>query len=282
MCLKPIGVDEYLHKCRKCPECNMQRKNEWIFRIKQEMKEHSYAYFMTWTYNDKYLPTLLNKDTGEMYGTLRFKEMQDYWKRIRKYGYKPRYYVVGEYGSPEHTQRPHYHAIVFGVPKNVLIGTWSQYVGNTKENKPIFEPKGRVTADKVEHGSIRYVVKYMSKRIKNTPEGAEKPKASMSKGIGSEFINHTKDHYLVNVQGTVYEEGGYKIRMPKYYENAIYGDNEEKKIHLEEERINFRQMKLLDMKRMSDEEAIEDYFSEKEKYKYLIHKENKTSKCNKL
>jgi hypothetical protein len=283
--MKPVGVGEHLVKCRKCPDCNRERKNEWIFRIKQEAKKHKYAYFMTWTYNDKYLPKLVDIETGELVtreddslqGTLDFAEMQKFWKRVRKAGYSPRYYMVGEYGSEKHTQRPHYHAIVFGVPKNVLIACWSQYIRNDDDGNPIFESKGKVTADPVEHRSIRYVVKYMSKRIKNTPEGAEKPKCSMSKGIGANFLDD--GWFDVNFNITLREEGGYKIRTPDYYVKRL---SEEKQSYIQEHRKNLAEMRLENMKRMTLEEANEVIEDEKKRYETLVHKESKISQCKKL
>jgi len=72
---------------------------------------HSENQFITLTYSDSHLPydNSLNK-----------KHFQDFMKRYRKHtwrhdsGQKIRYFQCGEYGSEDHTKRPHYHALIFG------------------------------------------------------------------------------------------------------------------------------------------------------------------------
>lgn len=76
-----------------------------------ERREHDLAVFLTLTYNDHHLPA------G---GTLVKRDMQLFFKRLRMYHHynnpeagKIKYFMCGEYGGK--TQRPHYHAIVFGL-----------------------------------------------------------------------------------------------------------------------------------------------------------------------
>lgn len=66
---------------------------------------HGESAFCTFTYSDEHLPegaTLVPRDLTLM------------WKRMRKAGREVRYFVAGEYG--DETQRPHYHAAIFGQP----------------------------------------------------------------------------------------------------------------------------------------------------------------------
>ena len=71
-----------------------------------EVMEHEASCFITLTYNDENLPNppVVSK-----------REAQLFIKRLRKLLYPKlfRYYIVGEYGDK--SNRPHYHALLFGV-----------------------------------------------------------------------------------------------------------------------------------------------------------------------
>lgn len=68
-----------------------------------EYMQNPFSYFITLTYSDEHLPE------G---GNLEPRDLQLYWKRLRKNtGKSLRYFAVGEYG--DRTRRPHYHAVVF-------------------------------------------------------------------------------------------------------------------------------------------------------------------------
>lgn len=77
--------------------------------------------FVTLTYSDDNVPReYVDRRTGEIYRcdgkyTLYPSHLQLWLKRIRKAWMLPlRYYAVGEYGDV--SERPHYHAIIFGLP----------------------------------------------------------------------------------------------------------------------------------------------------------------------
>lgn len=76
---------------------------------------HKENCFLTLTYTDEKLPSLIGSVTGEPLATLRPKDLQDWLKRFRE-ALRPlsvRFYAVGEYGNE--SDRPHYHVCVFGV-----------------------------------------------------------------------------------------------------------------------------------------------------------------------
>lgn len=70
-----------------------------------------------------------------------------------------RYFASGEYG--ESTQRPHYHAILFGVPQNdpVLQASW---------------PHGHLRSDPISPANIAYTAGYCSKKIGYKLESGER------------------------------------------------------------------------------------------------------------
>lgn len=92
--------------CGSCVGCRMSHAKEWAVRCVLERDYYSQddCLFLTLTYDDRHLP----KD-----GQLCKKDLQDFWKRLRKAGYRFRYFACGEYG--ETNGRCHFHAICFGL-----------------------------------------------------------------------------------------------------------------------------------------------------------------------
>lgn len=96
--------------CGKCIGCRLERARQWAVRCCYEASLHEQNCFITLTYNDFNLPannSLVRADP------------QLFFKRLRKrLGFPIRYFGCGEYG--ERLQRPHYHAILFGVDFRIL------------------------------------------------------------------------------------------------------------------------------------------------------------------
>jgi len=91
--------------CGQCIGCRIDKANSWAIRLMHERHMHEDSMFLTLTYSPEHLPEN---------GTLVPKHFQDFMKRYR-FAIAPtkiRFFHAGEYG--ERTQRPHYHAIIFG------------------------------------------------------------------------------------------------------------------------------------------------------------------------
>ena len=90
--------------CGKCAECLLEKARDWAVRCTHEAKMHQKDCFITLTYSDQNLPPD---------GKLNYTHFQLFSKRLRKYAGKDiGFFMCGEYG--ESTQRPHYHACIFG------------------------------------------------------------------------------------------------------------------------------------------------------------------------
>lgn len=85
--------------CGKCLACKSARANAWGVRMYHEASLHPQNCFLTLTYENP--PRTIVK-----------RDLQLFFKRVRKHGLSLRYYAVGEYG--DQTRRPHYHAAIFG------------------------------------------------------------------------------------------------------------------------------------------------------------------------
>lgn len=92
--------------CGQCIGCRVDRKRAWTTRLVHESQMHDESCFITLTYDDAHLPRN---------GSLHYPDVQKFLRALRKArkGTRIRYYVVGEYGGE--TDRPHYHALLFGV-----------------------------------------------------------------------------------------------------------------------------------------------------------------------
>ena len=133
--------------CGKCYPCIRTKRNDWIFRLTEQLNETPVAYFATLTYNNENLPT--KADTG--CSTLNYHDLQNYWKRLRKNNDdKLVYFAVGEYGTI--TKRPHYHAIIFNRFRAVFIHIF-HYVthGGRIDISNVYVTKRNITQSKQEH-----------------------------------------------------------------------------------------------------------------------------------
>lgn len=82
-------VDIEFINCGTCSECQISKSKDWSARCYLESLKWAQNCFITLTYDNKHLPknrTLVKRD------------LQLFWKRFRKRGYKVRYMACGEYG----------------------------------------------------------------------------------------------------------------------------------------------------------------------------------------
>ena len=145
---------------------------------------HKSSVFVTLTYNDQTMPI---SEDGK--GNLVPEHLRNWIMRFRK-SYRDqnivRYFAVGEYG--DESERPHYHAILFGVDLNAekqVFDTW-----NNEE-----EPRGFITISELTNERAAYTAAYTTKKM--TREGdirlghrhPEFARMSTNKGIGFPAVN---------------------------------------------------------------------------------------------
>lgn len=85
-------------------ECRLAYSREWAIRMTHEQAMHAASCFLTLTYDDEHLPP---------YGQLVKRDLQLFFKRLRKSVGPFRYVACGEYG--ELRRRPHFHVALFGL-----------------------------------------------------------------------------------------------------------------------------------------------------------------------
>lgn len=184
------------------------RRNEWFMRLYMHflMNPTALVYMLTLTYNDKCIPSFhvvsgefahghINPKKSDFDAdyipAFQLSDIQAWVKKVNKvlYSYRlvMRYLVTSEFGK-NYTKRSHYHAIIFitSLDKGtapfikeeklfaLLRSRWSIYIGNRKDNSPIFYPLGNVYFSKspvngsyriTDSSAFRYTTKYITKDV---------------------------------------------------------------------------------------------------------------------
>jgi hypothetical protein len=189
--------------CGKCPFCMATRRSDWSTRLHYEAKKHAVKQFITLTYANPHLtwknhcPQLVKRD------------LQLWFKRVRKTGAKIRYYAVGEYGSK--TYRPHYHVLLFGdVSESVIRESW---------------PLGQVHIGSVTQESIMYCLKYMvNGKAWQMRKDRQPPFALMSRkpGLGSNYLTDAMISWHRSERKNYTVLDGQRRHLPRYYKTKIF------------------------------------------------------------
>jgi len=223
-CLTPFFVkdkhtsDEIPVPCGRCPVCSARRVSAWSFRLMKEEERSSSSFFITLTYDTTHVPISKN---GFM--TLKKKDLQDYFKRLRKLNEeKIKYYAVGEYGGK--TQRPHYHIILFNAKLETVLKAWSL------KSKFL----GEYHVGNITEASVGYTLKYINKEKKipmHRNDDRQKEFSLMSKKMGLNYLTEKiiKWH-KADIGNRMYcnLKDGKKIAMPKYFKEKLNLTDEEK------------------------------------------------------
>ncbi|UPW41555.1 replication initiator protein [Peromfec virus RodF8_58] len=256
-CLHPIHIDIEAYglnyskvpvPCGHCEACLHSRARDWQIRLYEEMKTAKTAYFLTLTYNDDNVPTvpIWDESTGEYLGrrqTVKVRDLQLFWKKLRKRfpNANLRYFAVSEYGPQ--TLRPHYHAIVFNLPreyadKHKLARIW----GN-----------GFTEISKVTYGRIAYVTKYCFGGL-YVPDGYAPNFMRCSKrpALGVSWLfNLWQQLETEDLDTMYYFKDGYRLPVPKYYKRKV-------KESLQEDEKRDRLIRYVEERLFEDRNAIEE------------------------
>lgn len=155
------------------------------------------ACFITLTYSQENLPSR----------GLRKKDLQNFFKRLRKRVTPLRYFACGEYGE-NNTERAHYHSIIFGLSKIkakfILPEVWKLGITDVGE---------------AEEDSMRYVAGYIDKKWMSGDQkhieymGKQPPFQLCSQKIGLQWLK--KNKYEVMEDGLKFR--GKQQAVPRYY-----------------------------------------------------------------
>lgn len=215
--------------CGWCLNCRVDKRNTLEDKCDYEYKQFGCGAFVTFTYDDYHIESCMEKDKKDnLVASLRKDDVTKFIKRLRerikysKLDYKYcrpdfKYLIVGEYGeNGQLFDRPHYHALFFGldfqVCERLFLDCWSN---------------GFIDSLPIRNGAIRYVLKYMDKQqhgvqaiSKFDDNNLERPFCHKSQGLGVGL-------YISQIDFIKAHNGNYKTKhnilrpIPTYYKNKL-------------------------------------------------------------
>lgn len=197
LCRKPFYQGSISFGCGQCFPCRWNKQRLWAHRIMLETRKHTENLFITLTYKPENLPK------G---GTLEPRHTTNFLKKLRKRidPFRIRYFLCGEYG--DQTQRPHYHAAIFGIGRglsDVIEDSWDMG----------FVHVGDLTLD-----SAKYLAGYVTKKLTNPKNDyvreflngrhPEFARMSLKPGIGADAMSDVARSLLSPYGAKLIEETG--------------------------------------------------------------------------
>lgn len=221
--------------CNKCLLCkNRYCRHMTLRAVCETVSTNSNPYFVTLTYNNKYLPRLRSVNPlADGTPTLWKQDVQRFFKRLRHYfDTNLRYLICGEYGH--NTGRPHYHFIIWNIDPTIRVEevykriklAWSKrkYRKDSDGKKHVyFEPFGFIYSDKLQKLSgISYVMKYVTKSFQKSECFLL---SSRRPALGREYIESIKDDLFKNPTNSITVRNPlgkpFVSDLPKYFKDVI-------------------------------------------------------------
>lgn len=222
--------------CGKCVNCRANKGSQWKLRCIYELDAWDSAIFVTLTYNDDWL--LTHNISPQGFPTLKKRDAQLFVKRLKAdISYNepsrplPKIFLCGEY-SPKPKERPHYHAIIFGMDRfserdrQYIIDNWCPPNAQRCDVWQFDRTRGKKDGiQEVSMADIGYVTDYASKKLfgdyaqkEYAERGREPPFHINSQGLGLAFALAHADRLRANNYSYI---NGQKIGLPKYLRDKL-------------------------------------------------------------
>lgn len=233
--------------CGRCIECRKQASRDWQVRLLEDIKDNRNGKFVTLTFsNEKYseichtiwekIPDLKGYELDNQvcrYAVKHFRE-----RHRKKYGKSGRRWLVTELGH-QGTENIHLHGIIWtDLDLREIEELWSYgYVWKGKEEY------GKIV-NYVNEKTVGYITKYVSKQDLKHPN--YKPIILTSPGIGANYVaEHKRDWKNNEFRGKDTDEtyktrSGHKIKLPIYWRNKIYEEDEKEELWIAKLEKNIR------------------------------------------
>lgn len=162
--------------CGHCLSCRQKKANEWSLRISLESRCYKDLSFITLTYDNEHCPPDYSLVPSHLSSFL--KRLRTYLSRAG-FDDKIRFFGCGEYG--ERHKRPHYHLVIFGLPKEffpIVHEAWKLGIVD-------------IQVPRDPDSAASYVAGYVTKKLRvddYRKKGTEPPFSRQSKGLGWTYI----------------------------------------------------------------------------------------------
>lgn len=227
-CQKPFTLDGGAYGCGHCVPCRVKKRREWQHRMMLEAAQYGDNAFITLTYAPEHQPE--DQSVSPRISSL-------FIKKLRKRGFKFRYFLVGEYG--DQNGLPHYHAALFDFP-TCLHGGTRYYADPSRQCCRICEAIseawgfGRIHVGSLTPQSMAYVAGYINKKMTRETdprlEGRRPEFARMSlrPGLGlgmmhdlaSTLMEHSLERKLIDVPA-VLQHGRVTYPLGRYLRRKL-------------------------------------------------------------
>ena len=219
--------------CGNCYECRSKKGREWKVRLYEEIKEHTYNYFVTLTFEPEKLAELLKQSNrGDEDNVVAALAIRRFLERYRKkYKVSLKHWLISELGQ-QGTERLHLHGLLM-TDTPLEFGEEIQRLKDGSMRKwPLWGYGNIFVGDYVNQKTVNYVIKYTTKI--DTDHKGFFGQIFCSPGIGKQWLEsreaetyhyrprESKDYYMC--------ENGQKIALPTYYKNKLYNEKERENI----------------------------------------------------
>lgn len=219
---------------------------DWSLRLGAEYETCKSAWFITLTYKNEYLPTIL-KDRPIIRRhfnipdkeTLCKRDLQLFLKRLRQANGKKsasqmRYYACGEYGS--RYGRPHYHILAFNLVDTV-VERMGHFWTDRKNRSNKYELKGIVHAEPVRSVKdvTNYVANYIVGAYANPKRLNERPFSLMSRRpyLGHQYVKKMLPYHRKLQEPFLYIGASRVQRLPRLFKKKIFSETELEKFKID-------------------------------------------------
>lgn len=259
----PIG-------CGDCMECRRQKQRDWLIRLQEDIKTNPNAKFIALTFSNesyrdiitesrvrhllqkcrltagtKLTKTNIIQDITQLNGyerdnaiaTTAVRLFLERWRK--QYSKSLRHWLVTELGH-NGTENIHLHGIIWtdlpitNIENTILEELWTYGIVWKGEKRHYTQTRGTLK-NYVNAATINYITKYVTKQDEKHPY--YKPIVLASKGIGRNYTNSynaTKNRYTETGTNETYRtESGHKIKIPTYYRNKIYTEEQRELLWIE-------------------------------------------------
>lgn len=217
--------------CGRCQECLEARARNWTARLIQEIPQTKYNYFVTLTFSPEQLGILMRKtgvgETNPLVG-IAIRRMLERWRKTHKKSLK--HWFITELGH-EGTERIHAHGIVFADEPLKFQEIQKVTTGGVMAKWSYWKYGHVFVGDYVSSRTVNYLMKYVTKI--DTGHKHFVGYIFTSPGIGKAWLDYMQKIYTYLPRSSLdYMKlpTGQKIKLPVYYKNKCYNEEEREKI----------------------------------------------------
>lgn len=220
--------------CSKCRECKKQKAHNWLVRLGEEVRINGDGKMITLTFSSENYKLIYDKlkdkysgyDLDNAIATWAVRHWLERYRKKHKVSIK--HWLVTEIGGNNY-ECIHIHGIIWSKDIEEAVSHWKYGI----------VWRGYEKNGKIENYVNGKTVSYITKYILKTDQKHKNYKSIVltSSGIGKNYINRfdsIKNKYTKGLTNELYKlNNGWNVKLPIYYRNKIYSEEERELLWLE-------------------------------------------------